>query len=34
MWMFLQTIKDDGPKYYLDDSLIGTSPGTFSMSVF
>ncbi|PNF41571.1 Sodium/potassium-transporting ATPase subunit beta-2 [Cryptotermes secundus] len=27
MWMFMQTINDDGPKYYLDDSIIGTSPG-------
>jgi len=29
MWVFLLTIKNDGPKYYLDDSIIGTSPGTF-----
>lgn len=27
MWMFMLTIKVDGPKYYLDDSIIGTSPG-------
>jgi len=29
MWVFMLTITDDGPKYYLDDSIIGTSPGTF-----
>jgi hypothetical protein len=29
MWVFMLTIKKDGPKYYLDDSVIGTSPGTF-----
>jgi sodium/potassium-transporting ATPase subunit beta len=29
MWVFLKTLNDDGPKYYLDDSVIGTSPGTF-----
>jgi len=29
MWVFMLTIKDDGPKYYLDDSVIGSSPGTF-----
>jgi sodium/potassium-transporting ATPase subunit beta len=34
MWMFMRTLNDDGPKYYLDDSIIGTSPGTSSMSVF
>jgi hypothetical protein len=28
MWVFMLTIKKDGPKYYLDDSIIGTSPGT------
>ncbi|GFG39926.1 hypothetical protein Cfor_08983 [Coptotermes formosanus] len=27
MWVFLKTLNDDGPKYYLDDSVIGTSPG-------
>jgi len=29
MWVFMKTIKDDGPKYYLDSSIIGTSPGRF-----
>lgn len=29
MWLFMLTIRNDGPKYYLDDSVIGTSPGTF-----
>ncbi|PSN37801.1 Sodium/potassium-transporting ATPase subunit beta-2 [Blattella germanica] len=27
MWLFLQTISNEGPKWYLDESLIGSSPG-------
>ncbi|KAJ9597828.1 hypothetical protein L9F63_011323 [Diploptera punctata] len=27
MWLFLLTISDDGPKWYKEDSVIGTSPG-------
>ncbi|KAJ9592195.1 hypothetical protein L9F63_001311 [Diploptera punctata] len=27
MWLFLKTISDDGPKWYKEESLIGTSPG-------
>lgn len=27
MWLFLLTIPSDGPKWYTDESLIGTSPG-------
>lgn len=29
-WLFMKTISYDGPKYYLDDSVIGTSPGMSS----
>jgi hypothetical protein len=32
MWLFMLTIKEDGPKYYLDDSVIGTSPGALPAS--
>jgi hypothetical protein len=30
----MMTLSDDSPKYYLDGSMIGTSPGTFSLSLF